>query len=114
MRTTVEMAREAGLHCAVLLYMYGKESALCDSEIEELRRLERFAALVRADEREQCLHAAEVAAAPDLLEALKEIAADYADRFDLDDPSTNPGIKSTIKQARAAIAKATGEIECKS
>jgi len=51
MRTTVEMAREAGLHCAVLLYMYGKESALCDSEIEELRRLERFAALVRADER---------------------------------------------------------------
>ena len=52
MRTTVEMAREAGLHCAVLLYMYGKESALCDSEIEELRRLERFAELVRADERE--------------------------------------------------------------
>lgn len=49
-----------------------------------------------------------IAAAPDLLEALKEIAADYADRFDLDDPSTNPGIKYTIKQARAAIAKATG------
>ena len=49
-----------------------------------------------------------IAAAPELLEALKEIAADYADRFDLDDPSTNPGIKSTIKQARAAIAKATG------
>jgi len=38
-----------------------------------------------------------------LLEALKEIAADYADRFDLDSPSTNPGIKFTIKQARAAI-----------
>jgi hypothetical protein len=49
-----------------------------------------------------------IAAAPELLEALKEIAADYADRFDLDDPSTNPGIKYTIKQARAAIAKATG------
>ena len=49
-----------------------------------------------------------IAAAPDLLEALKEIAADYVDRFDLDDPSTNPGIKSTIKQAQAAIAKATG------
>lgn len=41
-----------------------------------------------------------------LLEALKEIAADYADRFDLDCPSTNPGIKSTIKQARAAIKAA--------
>lgn len=38
-----------------------------------------------------------------LLEALKEIAADYADRFDLDSPSTNPGIKFTIEQARAAI-----------
>jgi hypothetical protein len=50
-----------------------------------------------------------IAAAPDLLEALKEIAADYADRFDLDDPSTNPGIKYTIKQARAAITKATGD-----
>lgn len=44
----------------------------------------------------------------ELLEALKEIAADYADRFDLDSPSTNPGIKSTIKQARSVIAKATG------
>lgn len=50
-----------------------------------------------------------IAAAPELLEALKEIAADYADRFDLDDPSTNPGIKFTIKQARAAIAKAEGQ-----
>jgi hypothetical protein len=49
-----------------------------------------------------------IAAAPELLEALKEITSDYADRFDLDDPSTNPGIKSSIKQARAAIAKATG------
>ena len=38
-----------------------------------------------------------------LREALKEIADDYADRFDLDDPSTNPGIKYTIKQARAAL-----------
>ncbi len=41
-----------------------------------------------------------------LLEALEEITSDYADRFDLDDPSTNPGIKSSIKQARAAIAQA--------
>lgn len=48
-----------------------------------------------------------IAAAPDLLAALREIADDYADRFDLTCPSTNPGIKSTIAQARAAIAKAT-------
>lgn len=45
-----------------------------------------------------------------LREALKEIADDYADRFDLDDPSTNPGIKYTIKQARAALARA-GEVK---
>jgi len=50
-----------------------------------------------------------IAAAPELLEALKEITADYADRFDLDSPSTNPGIKSSIRQARAAIAKAEGQ-----
>lgn len=49
-----------------------------------------------------------IAAAPELLKALIEIANDYADRFDLDDPSTNPGIKSSIKEAHAAIAKATG------
>lgn len=50
-----------------------------------------------------------IAAAPDLLAALREISADYADRFDLESPSTNPGIKIVIEQARAAIAKATGE-----
>jgi hypothetical protein len=42
----------------------------------------------------------------ELLEALREISTDYADRFDLDSPSTNPGIKSSIKHARAAIARA--------
>jgi len=49
-----------------------------------------------------------IAAAPELLQALREIADDYEDRFDLDDPSTNPGIKLAIKQARAAITKAEG------
>jgi hypothetical protein len=38
-----------------------------------------------------------------LLLALKEIADDYEDRFDMHDPSTNPGIKYVIKQARDAI-----------
>ncbi len=43
----VAMAREAGLHSAVLLHLYaGKEAALTDSEHDELRRLERFAALI--------------------------------------------------------------------
>jgi hypothetical protein len=52
MRDTIDMAREAGLRSAVLLRLYGKEDALCDSEIEELRQIERLVALVRADERE--------------------------------------------------------------
>ena len=49
-----------------------------------------------------------IAAAPDLYTALEEITLDYADRFDLDDPSTNPGIKAVIEQARAALAAARG------
>jgi hypothetical protein len=36
-------------------------------------------------------------------EALREIADDYADRHDLTSPSTNPGIKSVIQQARAVL-----------
>jgi hypothetical protein len=49
-----------------------------------------------------------IASAPELLAALKNITEDYAERFDLDSESTNPGIKSSIEQARAAIAKAEG------
>jgi hypothetical protein len=51
----IRMAREAGLHSAVLLHIYGgREGAMTDGEIDELRRLERFAALVAAAEREAC------------------------------------------------------------
>jgi len=54
MDKTIQMAREAGIHAAKLLHAYGNnKKALCHSEIEELRQIERFAALVRADEREQ-------------------------------------------------------------
>ena len=49
----LRMAKEAGLRSAVLLHMWGKEEALCDSEIEELRQIERFAELVAAAKREQ-------------------------------------------------------------
>lgn len=45
-----------------------------------------------------------------LREALEVIADDYADRFDLECPSTNPGIKSSIRRARSALA-ATKEAE---
>lgn len=48
-----------------------------------------------------------IAAAPDLLEALQDLTDDIAERFDMDSPSTNPGIKHCIDAARAAIAKAT-------
>jgi hypothetical protein len=50
----IRMAREAGLRSAVLLHAWGKEDALCDSEIEELRQIERFAALIASAEREAC------------------------------------------------------------
>jgi len=48
-----------------------------------------------------------IAAAPDLLDALQDLADDIAERFDMDSPSINPGIKHCIVAARAAIAKAT-------
>jgi len=55
----LRMAREAGLHSAVLLHIYaGKEAALTDSERDELRKLERFFTLAyeagAAAEREAC------------------------------------------------------------
>ncbi len=51
----MRMAREAGLHSAVLLRIYDdREAALCDSEIAELRKIERFSTLVAAAEREAC------------------------------------------------------------
>lgn len=48
-----------------------------------------------------------ISAAPDLLDALKDLAEDIAERFDMDSPSTNPGIKIYVERARAVIAKAT-------
>ena len=46
-------AQKAGLHSAVLLHIYGgREAALTDSERDELGRIERFASLVAAAERE--------------------------------------------------------------
>jgi hypothetical protein len=63
----VRMAREAGLHSAVLLHIYaGKEAALTDSERDELRKLERFFKLAyeagAAAEREACAIAGGAAA----------------------------------------------------
>ena len=64
---------------------------------------------VYGDDEQADIDARLMAAAPDLLEALKDIADDYTDRFDLESPSTNPGIKNYVRLARAAIAKAQGE-----
>lgn len=38
-----------------------------------------------------------------LREALKGICSDYEDRFDMGSPSTNPGMKFVVKQAREAL-----------
>lgn len=37
-------------------------------------------------------------------EALSDIADDYEDRFDMNSPSTNPGMKYVVKQSRAALS----------
>lgn len=50
-----------------------------------------------------------IAAAPDLLEALIDIADDYSERFDMESPSTNPGMKQVVEAAHKAIARAKGE-----
>ena len=56
----IRMATEAGLRSAVLLHIYGgKEAALTDSELDELRGLKHFAALVAKHEREACAKVAE-------------------------------------------------------
>ena len=40
------------------------------------------------------------------VEALREITDDYSERFDMESPSTNPGMKSVVQRARAALAAA--------
>lgn len=54
-------------------------------------------------------NAALIAAAPDMYEALKDLVDDICDREDVDSPSCNPGRKSAVKWARAALAKARGQ-----
>jgi len=82
-------------------------TGLCGQAATELRRLHAENAMLHQRHHDDNVEYMRVLAQrAALLEALKEIAADYADRFDLDCPSTNPGIKSTIKQARAAIKAA--------
>ena len=39
-----------------------------------------------------------------LRDALKEAVEDYSDRFDMSSPSTNPGIKTVVKQGKEALA----------
>lgn len=41
-----------------------------------------------------------------LVEALKDFVADITERFDMASPSTNPGIKSCVENARTALAAA--------
>ena len=49
-----------------------------------------------------------IASAPDLLAALKEMTEDLEARWDMNDRSTNPGIRHCVEQAKAVIAKAEG------
>jgi hypothetical protein len=62
MKTVIEMAHEAGFHSPVRADGYMGLAYDRREGRETGGSLERFAELVRADERGQCLHAAEVAA----------------------------------------------------
>lgn len=50
-----------------------------------------------------------IAAAPDMLKALENLADYYADKADLGNPMLNFRLSSAIKQAREAISKAKGK-----
>jgi hypothetical protein len=41
----------------------------------------------------------------ELLKALRFITEDVCERFDMESPSTNPGMKMAVRVSRAAIAK---------
>lgn len=45
----------------------------------------------------------------ELAQALRELHDDIAGRFDMDSPSTNPGMKHAIANARAALARYDAE-----
>ncbi len=82
---------------------------------EQARANPRWIAAMRRDAMREAIRAAvtdasRILAQKDaelqrLREALKEITDDYADRFDLNRPSTNPGIKYVIEQARVALTR---------
>ena len=76
------------------------------AEVERLRGLLADTREVAADlaETSDALHRSQ-SEVERLREALKDIADDYEDRFDMDSPSTNPGIKHVVRQARAALAR---------
>lgn len=76
----------------------------------ENRRLEGEAVLLREQlERWHSLDLKRDAEVARLREALKDIADDYSERFDMESPSTNPGMKFVVEQARAALAGDWGE-----
>jgi hypothetical protein len=53
MKTAIDLAREIGFHSANILWIYsGNENALCDSELDELRKIEQLVKAIRAEERE--------------------------------------------------------------
>jgi len=47
-----------------------------------------------------------IATAPELLEALQDLVEDITDRFDMESSSTNPGMKTVVKNAQKVIDKA--------
>ena len=48
------LAKEAGLHSALILSIYGNTESLTSSETVELKRIHDFAKLIEAATREEC------------------------------------------------------------
>lgn len=59
------LAKEAGLHSALILSIYGNTESLTSSETVELKRIHDFAKLIEAATREECAKKVEQDLYPD-------------------------------------------------
>lgn len=49
-----KLAMRCGMHSAMMMALYKTPDALCDSELEELRLIHKFAKLIESATREEC------------------------------------------------------------
>lgn len=88
--------------CSVMWEGFQAGAASRDAEIQRLQFALADSEALELGTAERCDQLREQVAL--LREALKDICSDYEDRFDMGSPSTNPGMKFVVKQAREAIS----------